>query len=130
LAIKAGQARMTRRRVEMSTKRTIFWLAAAATVTIAAGGLVYALTQSPSPAPPEPTAPPLPPREPPESRDLVAAADLRREAAVACNAARYDECLRLLDEARQKDPLGDRAKVVRDLRERVKTMFDVDGGKK
>ncbi|HEY8019811.1 MAG TPA: hypothetical protein VIH93_01845 [Thermoanaerobaculia bacterium] len=114
----------------MSTKRTILWLAAAATTTIAAVGLVYALTPPPSSAPPEPTAPPLPPREPPESRDLVAAADLRRDAAVACSAGRYEECLRLLDQAKEKDPLGDRAKVVRDLRESAKTRLEMDGAKK
>ena len=58
----------------------------------------------------------------------MAAADLRRDAAAACNAGRYDECLRLLDEAKQKDPLGDVSKVVRDLRASATTKLDVDGG--
>jgi hypothetical protein len=53
----------------------------------------------------------------PSEEDLAQAADLRRRAAAALAEKRAEECLTLLDEARDKDPAGDWTPDVRKLRE-------------
>jgi hypothetical protein len=53
----------------------------------------------------------------PSDEDLAKAADLRRRAAAALTERRAKECLSLLDEARDKDPVGDSAPDMRKLRE-------------
>jgi hypothetical protein len=90
-------------------RAALVWLGAAAAV--AAGALVFTLLR-PTPGP----ARPLP--FPPES-DVAAAADLRREAAAACDAQRWNVCLAKLDAARALDPMGDTASAVVQERQRA-----------
>jgi hypothetical protein len=51
--------------------------------------------------------------------DLVAAAELRRQASAACDARQWSVCLAHLDEARAADPDGDEAPAVKATRERA-----------
>jgi hypothetical protein len=113
-ARQADEKRRARRRPSVA------WLAAAATLGAVAGGaLVAALQQRalvdthPPPAPSN-SVPVVP-----SAADLVAAADLRRQAAAACDAHRWDACLKKLDEARAIDPAGDDTPTVKSLRERA-----------
>jgi hypothetical protein len=46
---------------------------------------------------------------------------MREKAFVACDARRYDECQRLLDEARAMDPDGDRTPQVKEYRQKAET---------
>jgi hypothetical protein len=46
---------------------------------------------------------------------------MREKAFLACNAQRYDECQRLLDEARAMDPDGDRTPQVKEYRQKAET---------
>lgn len=85
------------------------WLGAAAAV--AAGALVYTLLR-PTPEPARTL--PFPP-----ASDVAAAADLRREAAAACDAQRWNVCLAKLDAARALDPAGDTTPVVVQERQRA-----------
>jgi hypothetical protein len=98
----------------------VFWLAAAATVTVGGGLLYAALRPPPAPPPPSPEPPPSVPA-PVDSvvPDLVAAADLRLKATVACDAKRWDDCLAYLDRARALDPAGDDAPAVKATRDRA-----------
>jgi hypothetical protein len=50
---------------------------------------------------------------------VAGAAELGRRAATACDAGRAKECLSLLDQAREMDPVGDPAPEIRKLRERA-----------
>jgi hypothetical protein len=100
----------------------VFWLGAAAAAAVAGGALYAALHQAPTPGPtplpplPAPSTPaPLPSAVP----DLVAAADLRHQAAAACDAAEWSACLEKLDRARAGDPAGDDAPAVKALRRRA-----------
>jgi hypothetical protein len=98
----------------------VLWLAAAATVTVAGGALYAALHRTPGPTivplPPAPSSPePVPPAVP----DLVAAAELRHQAAAACEAQQWSACLAHLEEARAADPGGDDAPSVKALRDRA-----------
>jgi hypothetical protein len=96
-----------------------FWLAAAAVGTMAAGGLVYALTH-PSAPPPAPHVPPVPssaPTEVPPSQRLIAASELRKRAFAECAASHWDECLVRFDDARRLDPAGDSAPEVQAARD-------------
>jgi hypothetical protein len=97
----------------------VMWLAVAATATVAAGAL-YAVLQPRQLAPvvPEPTAATPPPVQSAEP-NLVAAADLRRQAAAACDAQQWSVCLAHLDEARAVDPGGDDTPTVRATRDRA-----------
>jgi hypothetical protein len=100
------------------------WVAAAAAAVTAGAAVAYVATRpekgpAPSPTTPPSTTPP-PTASPAPSRDLVAAAhDLRRRAAVACNAGRAEECLTLLDDAKKDDPAGDEAPEAKALRQRA-----------
>lgn len=95
------------------------WVAAAA-ATVAAGAAVAYVATRPNEGPrPVPTSPPstVPPAP---SLDLVAEArDLRRRAAAACDADHPEDCLRLLDEAKAKDPAGDTSQDVQALRQQA-----------
>ena len=100
----------------------VLWVAIAATIVVAAGALYAALGQPPMPGPaptpplPSPSAPaPVPSAFP----DLVAAADLRHQAAAACDAQQWSVCLAQLDQARAADPDGDEAGAVTALRKRA-----------
>jgi hypothetical protein len=98
------------------------WAVAAA---VAAGGAaaIYAETRpdkSPPPAPaPSPSPVPSLPA-PPTAPDLLAAHDMRQRAAVAFDEGRVDECLSLLDQAREKDPAGDETPDVTKLRDKAR----------
>ena len=46
---------------------------------------------------------------------------MREKAFLACDAQRYNECLRLLDEARAMDPNGDRTSQVKEYRQKAET---------
>jgi hypothetical protein len=81
-------------RASRGRKRGIAWAAAA--VAAGAAGAMY-LANAPS--------------------DLVLAVQLRQRAAAACHAGEGKECLRLLDEARDKDPAGDTSPDVARLRD-------------
>jgi hypothetical protein len=97
----------------------IAWLAAAATFGgVAGGGLVAALQPAPvgTPSPPAPsTSVPVVP----SAADLAAAADLRRQAAAACDAKQWDLCLADLDKARATEPGADDAPAVKSLRDKA-----------
>jgi len=102
------------------------WLAAAAVTATAAGGLIYTMTHpspehpSPAPPPPSPSASPSTP-EPPLPPDLVAVApaEERKNAAALLASGDPRMCLRLLDDARQRDPAGDTTPEVQALRMRA-----------
>ena len=83
--------------------------------------LVYALAPPLPPPPVHEVTPPVsasaPAPAPAPAPDLVAAADLRRRAAVACAAGHPEECVALLDQARAKDPAGDSAPEVLRMRD-------------
>ncbi|MGH7294768.1 MAG: hypothetical protein ACRELB_07545 [Polyangiaceae bacterium] len=103
--------------------RPVVWAAAAAAV--AAGAAVAYVATRPGETPvakPTPSSPPTTPTStaaPVPAPDVVAAAELRRRAAVALAADRLDECFALLAEARQKDPAGDAAPETQKLWEKA-----------
>ncbi|HEY2518360.1 MAG TPA: hypothetical protein VGI39_46145, partial [Polyangiaceae bacterium] len=99
--------------------RPVVWAAAAAAVA-AGAAVTYVATHpdetpvakpTPSSAPTTPTSPtsPTSTAAPAPAPDVVAAAELRRRAAVALASDRLDDCFAFLAEARQKDPAGDAA---------------------
>jgi len=94
------------------------WVAAAAATVTAGAAVAYVATRPNEGTPPAPTTPPstaTPP--PPASVDLVAqAGDLRRRAAAACNEGHPEQCMALLDDAREKDPAGEAREDVKALR--------------
>ena len=99
-----------------------FWLAAAATVTVAGGALYAALSQPPAPPPPPPSPLPAPSTSPsvrPVAADLVAASTLRRQVAAACDTRQWSRCLSLLDQARTADPAGDETPAMKTLRDQA-----------
>jgi hypothetical protein len=96
----------------------VLWLAGVAAIVVAAGALYAALSQPPRPGPPAPS-PSTPAPLPPDVPDLVAAADLRHQAAAACDAKQWTACLAKLDQARATDPDGDGAPTVKALRDRA-----------
>jgi len=98
----------------------VLWLAGVAAIVVAAGALYAALAQPqrPGPVPPAPS-PSTPAPLPPDVPDLVAAADLRHQAAAACDAKQWTACLAELDQARADDPDGDDAPTVQALRGRA-----------
>jgi hypothetical protein len=59
------------------------------------------------------------PTSAPSDADLALAADLRRQAAAACDARHWSVCLADLDKARAVDPGGDDAPTVKALRDRA-----------
>ncbi len=94
------------------------WMAAAA-ATVTAGAVAYVATRPSDGTPPASTTPPSI-ATPPPTADLVAqAGDLRRRAAAACNLSHPEECLALLDDAREKDPAGEAREDVKALRQRA-----------
>lgn len=129
LAVAAVAQAAVRRAAERHRRRRpvplVAWLAAAATATVVGGALYAALHRTPGPTigpvPPEPTSPaPLPSAVP----DLVAAIELRRLAAAACDAQQWSACLTHLDEARAVDPDGDATPSVKTLRDRAIQQLD------
>jgi hypothetical protein len=116
------------------TKRSIpaVWIAAA---TMAAGGAVatYVATQGGGVAGigGSTTGSTGPVGTSARSPDQVAAEDLRGRAATALDGGRPEECLRLLDEAKARDPQGDGAPSVVRMRREAKAMLENqadDGG--
>jgi hypothetical protein len=98
----------------------VLWIAVAATVVVAAGALYAALGQPPAPGPTPPLpSPTTPAPRSPAPPDLIAAADLRHQAAAACDAKQWSVCLAQLDEARVADPDGDETPAVNTLRSRA-----------
>jgi hypothetical protein len=99
-----------------------------ATIGIAAAGAagIYAATRpseppiTPAPVPSFP--PPAPPPE--DSARLVAAATLRRDAKTALGGGHPQECLQMLDEARERDPAGDADPDVQTLRKAAREMLN------
>jgi hypothetical protein len=121
--VAVAQEEETPRRAQRDGSRprpAAVWLAAAATVTVAGGVLYAALHHGapPTAVSPEPT-PTTPPSVPQPLPDLVAAAELRRQASAACDARQWSVCLAHLDEARAADPDGDEAPAVKATRERA-----------
>jgi len=108
-----------------SQRSVVLWLAVTATAVVGGGALYAALHQAPAPGPtpeppsPSPTSPSVPAPTPSTVPDLVAAADLRREAAAACDTKQWSVCLAKLDQARAADPRGDDAPMVTALRVRA-----------
>jgi hypothetical protein len=100
-------------------RRAVVLLAAAATVTVGAGVLYAAMHRAPEPALPPPLPPSTPLPAPSPGPDLVAAARLRHQAAAACDAKQWTECLDALDRARAIDAAGDDTAPVRSLRNRA-----------
>jgi len=91
----------------------LLWLAAVAAVTVAGGALYAALSQPPPRTPaPRPTPDPVPSAVP---NPVL----LRRQAADACDAQQWGECLADLDEARAVDPDGDAKPAMKALRARA-----------
>jgi hypothetical protein len=74
---------------------------------VTTGALVYTAQH------PSEHAASVPPASP---EDLAAAADLRRRASVALGEGESSECVRLLEEAKKRDPVGDTAPEVAHMR--------------
>lgn len=94
------------------SRPTAVWKATAAAVAVAAGTAVIYVTTRPEdvqPATPPPTG----------TDAAVNVAELRKHAAAACDASRFDECLSLLDQAAARDPAGDKVPAVQELRKKV-----------
>ena len=95
-----------------SRRPAAVWLAAAASIGAVAGGTLVSTFETvplvAKPAPREPSA---------AERD--AAAQLRRDAAAACNARQWSVCLAALEKARAFDPDGDDAPAVKSLRDQA-----------
>jgi hypothetical protein len=108
-APKPAERRENRRR-----RSSVSWLAIAASFAVGVGG-TYAMMGGAGPG----VSAPRPP-EPP------AAAELRRQAAAACDAKRWAECLADLDEARTLDPPGDDEASIKAQRDRA--MRGIRGG--
>jgi hypothetical protein len=83
-------------------RKVVAWAAAAA-VAAGTAGAVY-LANGPS--------------------DLVLALQLRQRAAAACHAGEGRECLRLLDEARDRDPAGDKSPEIARLRDEAQRALE------
>ena len=118
---KSSFAGETRRRRPLAVAA---WLAAGAAAATAGGALLYSLTR-PAPEQPAPPAPSPSPSEAPSTLPeptpvAMTPADERKIAAAALDQGRPDECLRLLDRAKQADPAGDAAPDVQALRDRAK----------
>ena len=99
------------------------WLAAGAAAATAGGALLYSLTR-PAPEQPAPPAPSPSPSEAPSAAPepmpvAMTPADERKAAATSLDVGRPDECLRLLDRAKEADPAGDTAPDVQALRDRA-----------
>ncbi|HEY1697254.1 MAG TPA: hypothetical protein VGG39_34070 [Polyangiaceae bacterium] len=94
-------------------------LLTAAAVAAAGGAAMYAAIHEKGgghdQAVPEPSSPVPAVRE----RDLVAARDLRAKAQAAMGEGQPDVCVKLLDQAKAKDPAGDQAPDVVTLRQRA-----------
>jgi hypothetical protein len=106
----------------------VVWAVAAA---VAAGGAaaIYAETRPDKVTPPGPTPTPSPSpvpslSAPPTAPDLLAAVDLRHRASAALDTGFPDECLALLDQAREKDPAGDATPDVTKLRGRARRAIE------
>jgi len=100
------------------------WLAAAAVTATAAGGLIYTMThpapEHPAPVPPAPSPSTAPVQSvPPNLIATLTPAQQRKNAAAALAGGDASMCLRLLDDARQADPEGDKAADVQALRMRA-----------
>lgn len=121
-----ADARVRSLRPPSRRRPVAFWLVAAAVGTMAAGGLVYALTHpgAPAPAPPTPSVPSSAPTPERPSEKLIAASELRKRAFAECAASRWDECLVRFDEARQLDPAGDSAPEVKAARDNAERELD------
>jgi hypothetical protein len=65
---------------------------------------------------------------PDASAEIVEAESLRAQAAGALEAGQWARCIALLDEAQKKDPKGDEAPAVRDVRRIAKRKLGVEGG--
>jgi hypothetical protein len=119
-----AQARV-RRAAERDRRRrpapVVLWLAAAATAAVAGGALYAALHRTPGPTivPLPPSPPSIPAPTATAVPDLVAAAELRHQAAAACDAQQWSACLAHLEEARAVDPDGDDAPSVKALWDRA-----------
>jgi hypothetical protein len=114
-ALEAPQATPPRSRSAEEKRRTrarppVAWLAAAAMLGVAAGAALDAGLR-----PPELVGRPAPP----SAAALSAAADLRRQAAAACDTKQWTVCLADLDEARAVDPAGDDTPTVKTLRDKA-----------
>jgi hypothetical protein len=100
------------------------WLAAAAVTATAAGGLIYTMLhqapEQPSPAPPAPSPSTRPaPSVPPDLIATLTPAQQRKNAAAALDRGDPGMCLRLLNDARDADPEGDKTPEVQALRLRA-----------
>ena len=85
-----------------------------------AGGALYTALQPRAVTPVSPEPPLTSARSVPSVvPDPVAAAGLRRQAAAACDAEQWSECLAMLDQARASDPDGDETPAVRATRDRA-----------
>jgi hypothetical protein len=120
------QARSRSERPQVRSRPLVLLFAAAVGAAVG-GGLVYTMTHppppAPAPAPPNPTPAPEPPPvdsvEPVLVDPLVAAATFRQEAVAMCEAHHWGSCLADLDRARDLDPAGDAAPLVKKTRDRA-----------
>jgi hypothetical protein len=95
------------------------WLAAGAAAATVGGALLYSLTHR-APEQPAPPAPAPSPSSSPEPAPVaMTPSDQRKAAAAALAEGRPEECLQLLDRAKQTDPAGDATPDVRALRDRA-----------
>ncbi|HEY8088175.1 MAG TPA: hypothetical protein VIF09_10030 [Polyangiaceae bacterium] len=119
------KARVRSLRPPARQRPIVLWIAAAAAAAVAGGALYAALNRPPVPAPvPAPPVPSSVPPRAPEAHELVAAADLRRQAFAACDAQRWVECLTRFDEARRIDAAGDAVPEVQAARRRAASELD------
>lgn len=100
-------------------RAAVVWLAAAATCAVAGGALYATLYPSPQRVGKPPPAPSHSAPIVPSASGLAVAAELRRNAAAACDAKQWSVCLTELDEARAIDPDGDGASTVKSLRDKA-----------
>jgi hypothetical protein len=104
-AVSETPPRSQRRR---SGRPAVVWLAAAASIGAVAGGTLVSSVELPLVARSRPHKP--------SAAELASAAQLRRDATIACGAKQWSVCLADLDKARAVDPDGDDAQVAKDLR--------------
>jgi hypothetical protein len=103
----------------------VVWVVVGALLAFAAGGAFSLAIRQPADTATSPSTPPPTQRstELPPSPEILAARDLRRRASDALAAGNPGDCLRLLDEARAKDPEGDGAPQAKSMRARARMLL-------
>ncbi len=102
--------------VPIRTRRALRVVALLAAVFAIAGLVTILARRDPNVALPHPDTP-SPSDEPTQAQR--AAAELRKQAAAACDAKKVEECVDRINEARDLDPAGDMSPEAKAIRERI-----------